>query len=71
MIEPDCQDIPVSRQCDLISLSRASYYYKPCPDAEEEYNRQLMRLIDEQYTKTPFYGSRNMTTCLKRQGYNS
>ena len=69
MIEPDCQDIPVSRQCDLISLSRASYYYKPCPDAEEEYNRQLMRLIDEQYTKTPFYGSRNMTTYLKRQGY--
>lgn len=69
MIEPDYQEIAVRRQCELISLSRASYYYKPCPDAEEEYNRQLMRLIDEQYTKTPFYGSRNMTTCLKRQGY--
>ena len=69
MIEPDYQEIPVSRQCKLISLSRASYYYKPCPDTEEGYNRQLMRLIDEQYTKTPFYGSRNMTTCLKRQGY--
>jgi putative transposase len=69
MIEPDYQEIPVSRQCKLISLSRALYYYKPCPDAEEEYNRLLMRLIDEQYTKTPFYGSRNMTTCLKRQGY--
>jgi len=68
MIEPDLE-IPVSRQCKLIGLSRASYYYKPGPDAEEEYNRQLMRLIDEQYTKTPFYGSRNMTTCLKRQGY--
>ena len=69
MIEPDFREIPVSRQCELISLSRASYYYKPCHDAEEEYNRLLMRLVDEQYTKTPFYGSRNMTTCLKRQGY--
>lgn len=68
MIEPDLE-IPVSRQCELLSLSRASYYYKPWPDVKDEYDRQLMRLIDEQYTRTPFYGSRKMTTCLKRQGY--
>lgn len=69
MIEPDYQEIAVRRQCELISLSRASYYYKPCSDAKEEYNSLLMRLIDEQYTKTPFYGSRNMTTWLRRQGH--
>src|SRR3972149_2316643 len=63
------KEIGISRQCELIGLSRASYYYKPCLDAEEEHNRLLMRLIDEQFTKTPFYGSRNMTTCLKRQGH--
>lgn len=69
MIEPEHREIPISRQCELIGLSRASYYYRPCPDAEEEYNCLLMRLIDEQYTKTPFYGSRKMTTCLKKQGH--
>jgi putative transposase len=69
MIEREYQEIPISRQCEIIGLLRASYYYKPGPDAEEEHNRLLMWHIDEQFTKTPFYGSRNMTTCLKRQGH--
>lgn len=69
MVEPEHQEIPISRQCVLIGLSRASYYYKPGTDSEEEYNLLLMRLIDEQFTKRPFYGSRKMTTCLKRQGH--
>ena len=47
MIEPEEQEIAISRQCELIGLSRASYYYKPCLDAEEEHNRLFMRLIDE------------------------
>ncbi|MBI3754355.1 MAG: transposase, partial [Deltaproteobacteria bacterium] len=38
-------------------------------DPEEQYNHLLMRQIDEQFTKTPFYGSRKMTACLKRQGH--
>lgn len=69
MIEPESHELPISRQCELIGLSRGTYYYKPGPDKEEEYNLILMRLIDEQFTKTPFYGSRKMTTCLKRQGH--
>lgn len=69
MIEPDEQEIAISRQCGLIGLSKASYYYKPDPDPEEQYNHLLMRQIDEQFTKTPFYGSRKMTACLKRQGH--
>lgn len=69
MIEPEHQEIPISRQCELISLSRASYYYKAGPDSEEQYNLLLTRLIDEQFTKRPFYGSRKMTTWLKRQGH--
>lgn len=68
MIEPDYQEIPVSRQCELISLSRASYYYKPGTEVDE-YDLLLMRRIDDQFTKTPFYGSRKMTTWLKRQGH--
>jgi putative transposase len=55
------------RQCDLLDLSRASYYYQPQP--ESDYNLLLMHLIDEQYTKTPFYGSPKMTAWLHSQGH--
>jgi len=59
--------IPVSRQCDLLDLSRSSFYYAPV--GEDGYNLLLMRLIDEQFTKTPFYGVRRMTVWLRRQGH--
>lgn len=67
MIEPMNPDIPIYRQCELLGLSRSSYYYEPA--RESEYNLELMRLIDEQYTKSPFYGTRRMTAWLRRQGY--
>jgi putative transposase len=59
--------IPVSRQCDLLELSRSSFYYAPA--GEDEINQMLMRLIDEQFTRTPFYGVRRMTAWLRRQGH--
>ena len=40
-------------------MARSSYYYEPAPESEE--NLQLMRLLDEQYTRIPFYGTRKMT----------
>ncbi len=55
------------RQCEIIGLNRASFYYKPVAEAEE--NLLLMRLLDEQYTRTPFYGIRRMTAWLRTQGY--
>ncbi len=67
MIEPMNTEIPIYRQCELLGLSRSSYYYEPA--GESEYNLELMRLIDEQYTKTPFYGTRKMAAWLRRQGY--
>ncbi len=67
MIEPINTEIPIYRQCELLGLSRSSYYYESA--GESEYNLELMRLIDEQYTKTPFYGTRRMTAWLRRQGY--
>jgi putative transposase len=51
----------------LLGLSRSSYYYQPMPVSEE--NLTLMRLLDEQYTRTPFYGSRKMAVWLNTQGY--
>lgn len=57
----------IERQCELLGLARSSYYYQPIAESEE--NLQLMRLLDEQYTRTPFYGSRKMTAWLQSRGY--
>lgn len=67
MIEPMNHEIPIYRQCELLGLERSSYYYEPA--GESEYNLKIMELIDEQYTKTPFYGTRRMTAWLRLQGY--
>ena len=66
-IEPGNNQIPICRQCELLGLSRSSLYYKPCRDTQ--YNEQLMKLIDEQYIETPFYGIAKMTEWLARQGH--
>jgi putative transposase len=50
----------------LLGLNRSSLYYEPAPETPE--NLRLMRLIDEQYTACPFYGSRRMTEWLIRRG---
>ena len=50
-----------------MGLNRATFYYLPAP--ESAFNLHLMRLIDEQYTRTPFYGWPRMTAHLRRQGY--
>ena len=55
------------RQCELLGLNRASYYYRAA--TETALNLELMRCIDEQYLKTPFYGRLRMTVHLQRLGY--
>ena len=55
------------RQCELLGLARSSYYYEPVPESEEDL--LLMRLLDEQYTRTPFYGKRKMVIFLAEHGY--
>jgi len=67
LIEGGHEQISIRRQCELIGLNRASYYYEPAE--ESELNLELMRAIDKQYTKTPFYGWPRMTVCLRKQGY--
>jgi putative transposase len=57
----------VARQCELAGLARASYYYRPVGASAEEL--ALLRLLDEQYTRTPFYGVRRMTAVLRQRGY--
>lgn len=64
-IDPKNKRIPIYRQCDLLGLNRSSLYYKACCDTV--YNEKLMRIIDEQYVKTPFYGIEKMTRYLRRK----
>jgi putative transposase len=48
-------------------LARSSYYYEAATESAE--NLTLLRLLDEQYTRTPFYGVRRMTVGLRERGY--
>ena len=66
-MDPTDTAISVRRQCELLGVNRSSVYYRPAGDSEE--SLRLMRLIDEQYTRTPFYGSRRMKIALEEQGY--
>jgi putative transposase len=67
MIEPEHPKLSVRRQCELLGLPRSSYYRESCSESEE--NLKLMRLIDEEYTRHPFYGTRKMRDFLRRKGY--
>ena len=67
MIEPQQETLSIRRQCELLDLNRATYYYTPA--TESALNLTLMRLLDEQYLRTPFYGYRRMTVVLQQAGY--
>jgi putative transposase len=67
MIEPENRALSISRQCELIGLPRSSFYRKLAGESRE--NLELMRLIDEEYTRHPFYGTRQMRNHLRRQGH--
>ena len=58
MIEPEHAQLSIARQCELVSISRSAFYYTPV--GESPLNLALMRLIDEQFMETPFYGTRQM-----------
>jgi len=67
VIDPEHEQLSVSRQCELLELPRSSFYYEPKPETEE--NLRLMRKIDEQYLQRPAMGSRAMALWLGRQGH--
>lgn len=58
--------LSIVRQCELVSVSRSTFYREPVP--ETALNLTLMRLVDEQFLETPWYGSRQMMRYLRRQG---
>jgi putative transposase len=67
MIDPDHPRLSIVRQCELVSISRASFYRRPASETPE--NLELMRLIDEAFLECPFYGARQMARHLRRLGW--
>ena len=67
-IEGNDKRLSISRQCELLQLSRSSYYRPRLSLAKGADNQGLMRLIDEEFLRHPFYGSRKMTDYLNRKG---
>ena len=55
MIEPEHPGLSIVRQCELVSISRSGFYYRPA--VEIPLNLTLMRLIDAQFLEAPWYGS--------------
>jgi putative transposase len=62
MIKPEHPMLSIRRQCELVGLNRSSYYWQSA--GESPLNLQLMRLIDQEYTRAPFYGYRKITARL-------
>ena len=67
LLEPDNKDFSTRKQCELLGVNRSSLYYQPKPISELDIT--LMNLLDEQYTKTPFYGVKRMTAHLRQLGH--
>ena len=68
-IQPMHPQLSVQQQCELIGLSRSSYYREGVVDQEKSENLEIMKIIDNEYTDHPFYGTRKMRDVLRRKGY--
>jgi putative transposase len=68
MIDAKPDNLPVKQQCDLLDISRSSYYYNPAPMSKN--NLELMKKIDEIYTESPEYGSRKIRDVIRRENKN-
>ena len=67
MVETHSSSISVYSQLDLLSIPSSSFYYVPKGESTE--NLELLRIVDEQYFKTPFYGVNRLTALLRELGY--
>jgi putative transposase len=66
MVEPFKKQLRTKTQCQFLSIRNSSWYYDP--KGEALLKLKLMRLIDKLYLLTPDYGSRQMTSWIRRQG---
>ena len=67
MLDKEHPGLSLKRQCKMLGINRSSVYYKPKPMRTEDL--ELMKFIDDQYMRTPVYGSRSMLDSLNNKGY--
>ena len=67
IVEPEHPGLSITKQCDLLEISRSSWYYEAL--GESAMNLDLMQRIDKQFLETPYFGARQMARYLRRQGY--
>lgn len=67
IVEPEHPGLSITKQCNLLQIGRSSWYYEAL--GESALNLELMRLIDEQFLETPYYGARQMARHLRRLGH--
>ncbi len=61
MIAPEA-GLSVSRQCALLGIARGGFYYRPRPESAEEL--ELLKRLDQIFTRHPVYGSRRLQVAL-------
>src|SRR5690606_26276150 len=66
LISPE-EELPITRQCELLQVARSSFYYEPVSTSKEDL--QVMALIDQIHTDLPFLGSRRIADELRDRGY--
>lgn len=66
-LDPRDNELSIRRQAELLGVNRSSYYYQPATESVK--NMELMKIIDEEYTKHPFYGSRQLVFSLQNKGW--
>ncbi|MTW23299.1 IS3 family transposase, partial [Allochromatium palmeri] len=62
-------EVSVSRQCALAGIARSSVYRAASQEGVGALDQVLLALIDAEYTRHPFYGSRRMVVFLNGQGH--
>ena len=68
LVDRNDQNFSLRRQCELLKIHRSGIYY--CRQGVSESQLVLMRAIDEEYLKHPFYGRRRMTLAMRKQGFD-
>lgn len=68
MVDQEYNRLTTTIQLDLLSIPRSSFYYVPVGESNE--NLSIMRILDEQYMSTPFYGALRLTALLQKAGYS-
>jgi putative transposase len=67
LIDRDHKTLSISAQCQILGMSRSSFYYSHCTESAE--NLQILQWLDKQYMETPFFGAKKLLNELLKLGF--